>query len=242
MEKIKYLIDTSIIASSLEDFKKRFVETDCTLVLSDLTFRELEPRKKDKKCDYDSVSFARFLIDLFVKDTTSTEVCLIEHESDSKHIDEALVKYAGANDMCILTSDKGMALWCRFYNVGCELLKVRSAHSLPFVHETNGNLHLNLKQVPIGYSTFIYSPEKNVIFSALGKDIMFINPGNILLVAQPYGEEKNCKIDTYLITKDLTLNLIGKNIYSSEEDIDVDNSPFHINLYDKWKKHMSKHI
>ena len=241
MEK-KYLLDTSIIGSSLDDFKRRFVETECTLVLSDLTFRELEPRKKDKRCEYDSVSFARFLIDLFVRDTTSTEVCLIEYESNDKHIDEELVKYAGINNMSILTSDKGMALWCRFYNVDYELLEVRSVTGLPFIHENNGALKLNLKKVPIGFSTFVYSPEKNKIFSASGKDIMFINPGNILLVAQPHGEEKICKVDTYLITKDLTLSLIGKNLYSSEDDIDVDNNPFHINLYDKWKKHMAKHI
>lgn len=239
MEKRKYLIDTSIIGSSLEDFKMHFVETNCTLVLSDLTFRELESRKKDKRCDFDSITFARFLIDLFVKDTTSTEVCLIENESNNKHIDEELVKYAEVNNMSVLTSDKGMALWCRFYNVDCKLLKIRSAHSLPFVHESNGNLHINLKQVPIGYSTLVYSPEKNVIFSSLGKDIIFMNPGNILLVAQP--EQKMCRIDTYSITSDLNLNLISKNIYSSEDDIDVDKCPFHINLFDKWSKHMAKH-
>lgn len=235
----KYLLDTYIIASSFEDFKRRFVETDCTLVLSDLTFRELESRKKDKKCEFVSVTFARFLIDLFVRDTSSTEVCLIECESNTKHIDEELVKYAVANNMCILTSDKGMALWCRFYNVDYELLEVRSTTTLPFIHENNGTLHLNLKQVPFGCSTFVYSPEKNKIMSSFGNDIMFINPGNVLLVAQP--EQKMCRIDTYFTTKDLTLSLIGKNLYSSEDDIDIDNNPFHINLYEKWKKHISKH-
>ena len=111
MEKKTYLIDASIIASSLEVFKRRFVETDCTLVLSNLTFRELEPRKKDKKCDFYSRSFARFLIDLFVRDTCSTEICSVEYESNTKHIDEELVKYAKSNSLSILTSDKGMALW-----------------------------------------------------------------------------------------------------------------------------------
>ena len=235
----KYLLDTSIIASSVEDFKKRFVETDCILILSDLTFRELESRKKDKKCEYDSRSFVRFLIDLFIRDTTSTEVCLIEYESNDKHIDEELVKYALNNDMAILTCDKGMALWCRFYNVECQFLERRSVTALAFIHEHNGALQLNLKKVPIGCSTFVYSPEKNKILAPSGKDIMFINPGNILLVAQP--EQKMCKIDTYVITNDLTLSLIETNVYSSEDDIDVDNSPFHINLYDKWKNHMAKH-
>lgn len=236
----KYLIDASIIASSLEDFKRRFVETDCTLVLSDLTFRELEPRKKDKKCEFNSVSFVRFLIDLFVKDTFSTEICFIEDEDcKSKHIDEDLVLYAKSQNMSILTCDKGMALWCRFYNVKCELLNIRSVTTLPFIHESNGSLHLNLKQVPIGCSTFVYSPEKNKIMSSLGSDIMFLIPGNILLVAQ--AEQQMCCIETYFVNKDLSISLVGKNLYSSEEDIDTDTNPFHINLYDKWNKHIAKH-
>ena len=235
----KYLLDTSIIGSSLEDFKRRFVDTDCTLVLADLTFRELESRKKDKRCEYDSISFARFLIDLFVRDTSSTEVCLIEDESINKHIDEELVKYAGINNMSILTSDKGMALWCRFYSVECELLEIRSTASFPFIRENNGALQLNLKQVPIGFSTFVYSPEKNKILSSLGSDIMLIAPGNVLLVAQ--ADQKMCRIETFFINTNLSLNLVGKNLYSSEDDIDTDSNPFHYNLYDKWKKHMAKH-
>lgn len=236
----KYLLDASIIASSLEDFKRRFVSSDCTLILSDLTFRELEARKTDRTCEFTSVSFARFLIDLFVRDTSSTEICLIEDEILSKHIDENLVKYAKSQEISVLTCDKGMALWCRFYNVNCELLEIRSVTTLPFIHLSNsGSLCLNLRQVPIGCSTFVYSPTKNKILSCLGNDIMFINPGNILLVAQP--EQKMCKIDTYFANKDSSLSLIGKNLYSSEDDIDVDTNPFHINLYDKWKKHISKH-
>lgn len=42
----KYLIDASIIASSLEDFKRRFISAESTLVLCDLTLKELEDRKK----------------------------------------------------------------------------------------------------------------------------------------------------------------------------------------------------
>lgn len=209
--------------------------------MSDLSFRELEARKKYKACEYASVSFARFLIDLFVRDTSSTEICLIEDElyTNSKHIDEELVKYAKSQGISILTSDKGMALWCRFYNVECELLEVRSITTLPFVHQSDsGSLTLNLRQVPIGYSTLIYSPEKNKIMSSLGSDILFLIPGNILLVAQP--EQKLCCIQTYFVNKDLSLSLIGKNLYSSEEDIDTDINPFHINLYDKWTKHIAK--
>lgn len=239
----KYLLDASIIASSLEDFKRRFLVQDTVLVLSDLTFKELEDRKKDKGCVVESKKFVSFIIDLFVRDTNSTEICLIEDDvsiNKNRHIDENLVQYAKQSDMSILTCDKGMALWCRFYNVDCELLEVRSITTLPFIHETNGSLCLNLRKVPIGCSTFVYSPEKNKIMSSLGSDIMFIVPGNVLLVAQ--SEQGLCKIDTYFISKDLTLNLIGKNLYSSEDDIDTDNNPFHINLFDKWKKHMAKHI
>ncbi len=178
---------------------------------------------------------------MFVRDTSSTEICLIEDDLNykDKHIDENLVQYAKSQEMSILTCDKGMALWCSFYNLECELLEIRSVATLPFVHESNGSLYLNLKQIPIGCSTFVYSPEKNKIMSSLGNDYMFITPGNVLLVAQP--EQKNCCIQTYFINKDLSISLVGKNLYSSEDDIDVDNNPFHTNLYDKWKKHVVKH-
>lgn len=236
---LKYLLDASVIASSLEDFKRRYISNpDCILILSDLTLMELEARKKDRWCVVESKKFVSYLIDFFVRDTSSTEICRIESECPTKHIDQDIVKWAKEHNVSILTCDKGMALWCRFYNVNCELLEVHSVATLPFVHENNGSLCLNLRQVPIGCSTFIYSPEKNKIMSSLGSDIMFMTTGNVLLVAQP--DQKLCRIDTYIVNADLSISLVGRNLYSSEEDIDTDAHPFHFNLYDKWKKHASK--
>lgn len=237
----KYLIDASIIASSLEDFQRRFVSsTNCTLVLSNLTFKELELRKVDQECVPESKKFTRFLIDLFVRDPITTEVCTIESNCTSKHIDEALVGYAKSNDLSILTCDKGMALWCRFYQVPCELLETRSTVQLPFVIENNNSLYINLYNGSIakGYSVFVYSPTKNKIVTPLADGTIFLNSGNIVLVAHP--EKDICDIDTYYVNKELTISLIAKNIYSSEEDIDTSSSPFHLELYRKWTSYMNK--
>jgi len=237
----KYLIDASIIASSLEDFKRRFTSSpNCTLILSDLTYKELEARKVDRDCVADTKKFTRFLIDLFVRDVSSTEVCIIENFCIGNHIDEILVGYARDNNMSILTCDKGMALWCRFYNVPCELLETRSTIQLPFVIENNNSLYLNIynNSVPKGYSVFVYQPDKNKIMSPLENGMIFLNPGYILLVAHP--ENAICGIDTYYVSKEKTLCLISKDIYASEEDIDVDHNPFHLELYQKWISHMKK--
>lgn len=238
MDNKKYLIDASIIASSLEDFKRRYIGTECTLVLSDLTLKELENRKKDRGCATDSKKFVSFLIDWFVRNNTSTEVCIIEYDSSSKHIDTELVKYAKSNDISVLTCDKAMALWCRFYEVECQLLEVRSSATLPFVFENDGVLHLNLRKVPIGYSTYVYSPESNKIMSPLDNGVIFLNPGNIILVA--HSADNACCIDTYFISKDMDMSLIGKDIYSSSDDIDTDSKPLHLNLYYKWHNHNFK--
>lgn len=236
----KYLIDASIIASSLEDFKRRFVSPDCTLILSDLSFRELEARKKDRNCEFESKGFVRYLIDLFVRDTSSTEICLIEEELYTKHIDEKLVQYAKSNNISILTCDKGMALWCRFYNVNYILLETRSIANLPFVFEKNGSTFINIfdGSIPKNSSVYVYSPIQNSIISPLDNGIIFLNPGHILLVAHP--ENSACGIDTYYIDSDKKLALIGKDIYSSESDIETDEKPFHKNLFLKWTKYMSK--
>lgn len=240
LQMTKYLIDASIIASSMEDFKRRFCSSESILILSDLTFKELEDRIIDRNCMTESRKFVRFLIDLFVRDTTSTEVCVIDSEISSKHIDQELVKYAKDNSLCILTCDKGMALWCRFYNVECKLLEVRSTAKLSFVHENNESVHINLRHVPGGSSTFVYSPEKNKIISATSNDIIFLNPGYIVLVAHHSTENDACNMDTYYVDKELDLNLICKDIYFSEDDIDVEGNPFHLPLYQKWLKHSIK--
>ena len=234
----KYLIDASIIASSMEDFKRRFCSSESILVLSDLTFRELEDRKIDRGCVVESKRFVSFIIDWFVRDTNSTEVCTIEYENSDKHIDQELVKYAKNNELCILTCDKGMALWCRFYNVECQLLEVRSSAKLSFVHENNDSVHINLKHVPIGFSTFVYSPEKNKIMSATSNEVIFLNPGYVVLVA--HEANNGCEIDTYYVDKELSLNLTEKVIYFSEDDIDIEGKPFHLGLYQKWAKHTKK--
>lgn len=231
----KYLIDASIIASSLEDFKRRFVSSlTSSLILSDLTYRELELRKVDSGCQPESKQFTRFLIDLFVRDTATTEVCKIENTGTTKHIDENLVKYAKTNDYSILTCDKGMALWCRFYQVDYELLENRSTVDLPFVFENNGSRYMNLfdKSIPRGYRIFVYSPTTNRIVSTLENGVIFLNPGNILLVAHP--EKEICGIDTYYVNAEKALNLIAKDFYASEEDIDIEHKPFHFELYQRW--------
>ena len=231
----KYLIDASIIASSLEDFKRRFIaKKDCTLVLSDLTYKELDCRKVDSNCEVDTKKFTRFLIDLFVRDISSTEICMIEKNCPGKHIDEILVEYAKNNNLSILTCDKGMALWCRFYNVPYELLETRFPVQLPFVFEDKYSLYLNIfnNTIPKGYRVFAYSPNKNKVISPLEDGVIFLNQGNILLLAKP--ENGVCCIDTYYVNSELTLNLISKNYYSSEEDINEDSNPFHLGLYKKW--------
>lgn len=238
----KYLIDASIIASSLEDFKRRFISSESTLILSDLTFRELEARKKDRSCELESVGFARFLIDLFVKNIESTEICLVDSTNSTKHIDESLVKYALDNNLSVLTCDKGMALWCRFYGVNFVLLETRSIVKLPFIHEDRNAVYLNLydRSIPRAHSVYVYSPIRNCIISPLDKDkgTIFLNPGYVLLVAHP--ENNACCIDTYHITKDRTLNLVSKDIYSCEDDIETEAKPFHRELYTKWVNYTNK--
>lgn len=239
----KFLLDASVIASSLDEFKRKFVyDTECTLVLSDLTFRELEARKKDRNCELESIGFARFLIDLFVKDMESTEICLVESLTSYKHIDESLVKYAKANNISVLTCDKGMALWCRFYGVNCVLLETRSIVKLPFILGYNNTVYLNLYDgsIPREHSIYVYSPSRNSIIAPLDKEkgTIFLNPGYVLLMAHP--ENNACCLDTYYITKDRTLNLISKDIYSCEDDIDVHAKPFHKELYIKWTNYMKK--
>lgn len=240
MEK-KFLLDASIIASCLEDFKRRFISSEHTLVLSDLTFRELEARKKDRNCEFESVGFARFLIDLFVRDTMSTEICIIESEEACKHVDEDLVLYAKDNQMTVLTCDKGMALWCRFYNVAYVLLETRSIVDFPFIKKTSSAVYLNLYDgsIPRGHSIYVYSTLTNRIISPFDKEVgtIYLNPGYLLLVA--HSENKACCIDSYYINKDKALNLIEKNFYTSEEDID-DDKPLHKSMFKKWSIYMSK--
>lgn len=230
----KYLIDASIIASSQEDFQRRFVKSDTTLVMSDLTFEELESRKKDSHCSSESKKFVRFLIDLFIRDS-STEVCRIPC-GVSKHIDSSLVGYAKENNMIILTCDKGMALQCRFFGTSYELLETRSVADLPFVFHSDNSLYINLynRTIPFGIRIYAYSPSKNKSLSPLENGLIFLNPCDILLVAHP--ENEVCSIDTYYINSELGLNLISKNIYTSEDNIDDSVNPFHKLLYKKWSE------
>lgn len=234
----KYLIDASIIASSQEDFKRRFISPDITLILSNLTFVELEARKVDSSCNIDSKRFVRYLIDLFVRDK-STEICNIK--SSSKHVDCKLVEYAKENNLSIITCDKGMALHCRFLDVPCELLESRVVVELPFVFEKGNALYVNLfdKSISKEYTIFAYSPVTNKTLHPLENGIIFLNPGDILLVA--HLENGICGIDTYYINNDVELNLISKNIYSSEEDINVESNPFHKELYKKWISYINRH-
>lgn len=233
----KYLIDASIIASSQEDFQRRFVKSSITLVMSDLTFKELEARKKDPHCCQESKKFVRFIIDLFIRDK-STEVCNIP-VGTTKHIDYQLVEYAKDNNISVLTCDKGMALQCRFSAVPYELLETRSVAQLPFVFQNDNSLYLNLydKSIPAGYRVFAYSTVKNKTLPPLENGFIFLNPGNILLVAHP--ENRVCNIDTYYVNNELNLSLISKNIYASEDNIDDSANPFHKWLYKKWTDHMN---
>lgn len=176
---------------------------------------------------------------MFVRNTSTTEVYIIDYDNINKHIDTELVKCAKENGMSVITCDKAMALWCRFYQVECNLLEVCSSVSLPFVFENDGVLHLNLKKVPVGFSTYVYSPESNRIITALDNGVIFLKPGNIILVAFP--ENDICCISTYFINKDLTISLIGKDIYASEDDIDNASKPFHFNLYKKWLNNITKY-
>lgn len=234
----KYLIDASIIASSQEDFQRRFVSTDSILVLSNLTFAELEARKVDSHCCIETKKFVRYLIDLFVIDK-STEICTIQ--SSSKHIDEKLVEYAKENNMSIITCDKGMALHCRFLEVPFELLESRKVVvDIPFIFQKDNALYVNIydKSIPKGYAVFGYSATSNRTLSPLENGMIFLNPGNILLVAHP--ENGICGIDTYYINNDVELNLISRNIYSTEDDINVESNPFHKELYKKWISYNKK--
>lgn len=238
----KYLIDASVIASSMEEFKRRFLNPDSTLIMTDLTFGELEARKRDYNCSIDSKKFVRFLIDLFVKDLNSTEVVIIESEDfENKHIDAKLVEFAKENNLSVLTCDKGMALWCRFYDVDCSLLDVRTIATLPFVIEGSESLYLNLfdGSIPQNSSVFVYSPKINKILAPLDDGTVFLNPENIILVAHPK-ENSICSIDTYCVNSDMTLSLICKNVYSSKEDIYMSDKPFHKALFTKWSSHMKK--
>lgn len=240
----KYLIDASVIASSMEDFKRRFLNSDVILLMTDLTFKELEARKKDYNCSLDSKKFVRFLIDLFVKNLNSTEVIIIEDSGDSDnkhHIDERLVEFSKENNLSVLTCDKGMALWCRFYNVDCSLLDVRTIATLPFVIEGSESLYLNLfnRSIPINSSVFVYSPKINKILAPLEDGTVFLNPENIILVAHSK-DNSLCEIDSYCVNSDMTLSLIGKSIYFSEDEIDAAGKPFHKALFTKWSGHMKK--
>lgn len=238
----KFLIDASIIASSLENFKRSFVNSDSRLVMTDLTFQELEARKKDYNCTPDSKKFTRFLIDLFVKNLSSTDVVIIENSENSsnKHIDQKLVSFAKENNLSVLTCDKGMALWCRFLKVEYTLLEVKNISTLPFVIEDNESLYINLynMSIPRGFSVFAYSPKTNKILSPLEDGTIFLNSENIILVAHP--ENGACSIDTYCVNSDMTLSLIGKSVYSSEDDVDVAEKPFHKALFIKWSNYMKK--
>ena len=231
----KYLIDASIIASSQEDFQRRFVNSGTTLVMSDLTFKELEARKKDSHCCLESKKFVRFIIDMFIRDN-STEVCNIS-SSPSKHIDYQLVEHAKKNNMSVLTCDKGMALQCRFMGVHFELLETRSVANLSFVLQQDNALYVNLydRSIPFGYRVFAYSPTKNKTLPPLENGLIFLNPGNILLVA--HTENAVCVIDTYYVNNDLNLNPISKNIYATEDSINDSTHPFHKALYQKWSEH-----
>lgn len=238
----KYLIDASIIASSLENFKRTFINSDTCLLMTDLTFQELEARKKDYNCTPDAKKFTRFLIDLFVKNLSSTEVAVIgsTENPNSKHIDKELVCFAQANNISVLTCDKGMALWCRFLKVEYTLLEVKNISTLPFVVEDNGSLYLNLfdMSIPRGFSVFVYSPKTNKILTPLEDGTIFLNFENIILVA--HSENGACSIDTYCVNYDMTLSIIDKSVYSSEEDFDVTEKPFHKSLFNKWSSYMKK--
>lgn len=232
----KYLIDASVIASSLEDFKRRFETANITLVLTNLTFVELESRKKDDSCNSGTMKFVKHLIDFFVRNTTSTELVFMDEKIKTKHIDKDLVAYAKENNMSVLTCDKGMALWCRFYSVDFELLEVKNIAALSFVKEDNNSLCLNLfdGSIPDGQSVYVYTSLES-LKKPLESGLVYINPGDTILVAHPT-ENNICEIDTYFVDSKSDINLISKDIYASEDEIS-NSKAFHRSLFIKWTKY-----
>ena len=234
----KFLIDASIIGSSLEDFKRNFINDNTILIMSDLTFIELEAKKIDSNCNQ---KFARFLIDLFVNDLLHTEVSIIKNtETNNKHIDLELVKYAKSNDLSILTCDKGMALWCRFYDVDCNLLTVRKVTSLDFVKEDNSSFYINIFDfsVPKGHTVIVYSPRTNRIAHYLDDGTIFLNSGDVILVAHP--KNSACQVDTYSVNPDMSTSLTSVSVYASKEEVELAEKPFHETIYTKWSNYMKK--
>lgn len=236
METKKYLIDASVIASSIEDFKRRFETPNIVLVLTNLTFIELESKKKGDSCNSGTLKFVNHLIDFFVRNTTTSELAFIDEEIKTKHIDKDLVIYAKEHNMSVLTCDKGMALWCRFYDVNFELLEVKNIAELSFVKEVNNSLRLNLFDGSISdsESVFVYTSLKK-IKKPLENGLIFLNPGDTILLAHPT-ENNICEIDTYFVDSKNDINLISKDVYASEDEIN-DSKEFHRSLYIKWTKY-----
>ena len=138
--------------------------------------------------------------------------------------------------MSVLTCDKGMALWCRFYSVDFELLEVKNIAALSFVKEDNNSLSLNLfdGSIPDGQSVYVYTSLES-LKKPLDDGLVYINPGDTILLAHPT-ENNICEIDTYFVDSKSDINLISKDIYTSEDEIS-NSKAFHRGLFIKWTKY-----
>lgn len=230
----KFLLDTSIVGSSFQEFKNKYVSnSNSILCMSNLTFFELEARKIDPQCDLATKSFVRWLIDYFVKEVKKTEVFNLTKKSNDK-VDTVLVDYAKENNLTVITSDKGMALYCRFQSVKCILLEVRFSKDFNFVEYTEDNLRrVNVFNLPPSYAIFINS----VIHKSIDENgyINLENNDHIIQMHYPFSTSAVlCEVDTYLVTNN-SIEYVSTKPFDTEEQVKKD----YYMLYQKWCKNLS---
>lgn len=231
----KYLIDTSIVGSSLQEFKSKYANNNNSILcMSNLTFFELEARKVDPKCDIPTESFVRWLINYFVKETKKTEVFNLTKDVNDK-VDTVLVNYAKENNLTVITSDKGMALYCRFQSVECILLEVRYSKDFRFVEYADDNSRrVNVFNTPDSYAVFVKGPSH-----ISGPDengyINLENNDRIFQMHYPFSTSAIlCEVDEYLVTNN-SIDYVSTHPFDTEEQVTKNNYM----LYQKWCKSLS---
>lgn len=172
----------------------------------------------------------RRILDFFANDIDSkyTEVYMSEAKG---HIDRDIVEYAKKHSCEIITADKGMCVWCRFYGVPFERLERKNLKTeLNYIKEYEGNYFVYLREVPFDSSVFVIDPAEQ-LKSDRGSARVPIDVGDYILTAT-LNEEK-CLIRKYIV-KEEEIKKVTEEYYSDSCDCLAKK------LYQKWCRYMNR--
>lgn len=233
----KILMDTSVLGVGDGLLEERLLkparEGTAKIVLLSLTMEEIE-RLHYKEVSASTLYDVRKILDFFAKDKESkyTEVDILEENTSNGHIDKSLVSYAKNNDCCVITADKGMAIWCRFYKVPFEIWERKHMKTeLKYVREFRGGYYIYLREIPLGESAFVIDPSEQIKRDD-GYAHIPIDIGDFILTAKLKND--NCYITRYIVEEG-RISKVSEKIYSKELDEITQK------LYSKWCEHVKKY-